>query len=218
MNIFIKTFNAFNANLFYDSGIEGLYPFPFDLILLKDNKINNAEFYYVADTSVATIPNYHIPSRGYNKYRAEKCKGYNYYIPHTIYIYMKGIDKPLLEIPIKINDKYNCWATYESINNFGYSHNALDSAKILQENDITKADMFNYNIDKLYENSKIANAILMSINTYAKNILDIFNAEWQKVIHSNNRDSITINMKTIYDECNKICQLDVDKFVEEIKC
>ena len=218
MNIFIKTFNAINANHFNNSSIEGLYPFPPDLILLKDNGIDNAEFYYVADTSVATIPDYHIPSRGYNKYRAEKCKGYNYYIPHTIYIYMKGIDKPLLEIPIKINDKYNRWAIYESSNNFGYSYNALDSAKTLQENKITKADMFNYNINKLYENNKIANAILTAINTYAKNVFDVFNAEWQKVIHYNNKDSITINMKTIYNKCNEIYPLNIDKFVEEIKC
>lgn len=216
MNIFIKTFNAFNANSFYDSSIEGLYPFPPDLILLKDNDINNAEFYYIADKSVATIPNYHIPSRGYNKYRAEKCKDYNYYIPHTIYIYIKGIDKPLLEIPIKISDRYNRWAIYEASDNFEYSSNALDSAKVFTKEDITKADMFNYNIDKLYWNNKISNAILTAINTYAKNILDIFNAEWQKVIYSKGNNSITINMKTIYDECNKICPLDIDKFVEEV--
>ena len=216
MNIFIKTFNAINANHFNNSSIEGLYPFPPDLILLKDNEIDNAEFYYVADTSVATIPNYNLSNKGYNKYRTEKSEGYNYYIPHTIYIYIKGIDKPLLEIPIKINDKYNRWAIYEASDNFEYSSNALDSAKTLVESDITKADKFNYNIDKLYGNNKIANAILTAINTYAKNVLDIFNAEWQKVIYSKGNNSITINMKTIYDECNKICTLDIDKFVEEV--
>lgn len=72
---------------------------------------------------------------------------------------MKGIDKQLFEIPIKIDDKYIRCTIYEVSNNFGYSSDALDSAKILQENDITKADMFNYNINKLYENSKISNAI-----------------------------------------------------------
>lgn len=180
MNLFIKTFNAFNANSFYDSSIEGLYPFPPDLVLLKDSEINNAEFYYVADRSVATFPNYHIPNRGYSEYRTKKCKGYDYRIPHTIYIYMKGIDKPLLEIPIKIDDKYNRWASYEASNNFGYSSDALDSAKVFTEDDITKADLFNYNIDKLYENSKISNAILKAINTYAENVFNIFNAEWQK--------------------------------------
>lgn len=32
----------------------------------------------------------------------------------------------------------------------------------------------------------------MSINTYAKNVFDVFNAEWQKVIYSKGNNSITI--------------------------
>ena len=48
MNIFIKTFNAINANHFNNSSIEGLYPFPPDLILLKDNGIDTLIHYPIS--------------------------------------------------------------------------------------------------------------------------------------------------------------------------